>query len=336
MDRPIYYGVDIGGTKIAVIQGNKSGVPQKVVRFPSGPPAAAIARVIKELKKFGVDQHSVIGVACGDPLDRFKGVILSPPNLPGWDRINIVKQLEEAFSCKAYLMNDANAGALAEWKFGAGEQSNHMVFITAGTGFGAGLIINGMLVEGASGSAGEIGHVRLAADGPIGYGKAGSVEGFCSGGGIAQLAQAEAAAHDGAVSFNPNSSDGLEAHETISKITAKDLAEAALAGDLKAVKILEQVGYRYGEALAILIDILNPEKIVLGSIFARCRNFLEKPMRRALEKEALPRSAAICEIVPAGLEEEIGNYAALAVAWYRHQGNGQPMRPKGKDGDLSV
>lgn len=311
-ERPEYFGVDIGGTKVAVIRGNRSGVPQESVKFPSGPPEKCIKRIIKELRTLGADKASVIGVACGDPLDRFKGLILSPPNLPGWDRIPIVEKLEEEFRCKAYLMNDANAGALAEWKFGAGEQSNHMIFITAGTGFGAGLIINGMLVEGASGSAGEIGHVRLAQEGPMGYGKAGSVEGFCSGGGIAQLAQAVAAAHDGDVSF---------CKKKIENITTQDLAEAAQAGDNKAIQVFKDVGYRYGEALAMLIDILNPEKIVLGSIFARCRHLLEPSMREALELEALPRSAAICDIVPAQLDEEIGDYAALVVAWYRHRGN---------------
>lgn len=312
MQQPGYLGVDIGGTKISVVRGNLSGVPQESVTFPSGPPEKSLKRIIKELEKFEADKTCVIGISCGDPLDRLRGVILSPPNLPGWDRIEIVKELEEAFRCKAYLMNDANAGALAEWKFGAGEQSNHMVFVTAGTGFGAGLIINGLLVEGASGSAGEIGHVRLAAEGPVGYGKAGSVEGFCSGGGIAQLAQAVASENDGAVSFN---------RRKIENITTEDVAKAAHKGDEKALQLLRDVGYRYGEALAMLVDILNPEKIVLGSIFARCRNLLEPTMREALEREALPRSAAICEIVPAQLDEEIGNYAALAAAWYRHRGN---------------
>lgn len=312
MHQPSLWGVDIGGTKIAVVRGNPSGVPQESVTFPSGSPDQSLKRIIKELKNFGADQSSVIGVSCGDPLDRIKGVILSPPNLPGWDRIEIVRELEAEFQCKAYLMNDANAGALAEWKFGAGEQSNHMVFVTAGTGYGAGLIINGSLVEGASGSAGEIGHVRLAAEGPVGYGKAGSVEGFCSGGGIAQLAQAVASANDGAVLFNPGK---------IENITAQNLADAAQAGDVKAIQLFQEIGYRYGEALSILVDILNPEKIVVGSIFVRCRHWLEASMREALEREALTRSAAICEIVPAQLDEEIGHYAALAVAWYRHRGN---------------
>ncbi|MEM1157972.1 MAG: ROK family protein [Verrucomicrobiota bacterium] len=312
MQLPGYLGVDIGGTKIAVVRGNASGVPQESVTFPSGPPEKSLPQIMRELQKFGADETSVIGVACGDPLDRIKGEILSPPNLPGWDKVEMVHALEAEFLCKAYLMNDANAGALAEWKFGAGEQSNHMVFVTAGTGFGAGLMINGLLVEGASGSAGEIGHVRLAADGPVGYGKAGSVEGFCSGGGIAQLAQAVASANDGAVSFN---------RKKIENITTEDVAKAAQKGDEKALQLFRDVGYRYGEALAILVDILNPEKIVLGSIFVRCRNLLEPAMREVLEREALSRSAAICEIVPAQLDEEIGNYAALAVAWYRNRGN---------------
>jgi len=321
MNTSTYFGVDIGGTKISVVRGNASGVPQEAVTFSSGPPEKSMERIVQELEGFGAGQSSLIGISCGDPLDRINGIILSPPNLPGWDKIEIVRELEEAFHCKAYLMNDANAGALAEWRFGAGEQSNHMVFVTAGTGFGAGLIINGLLVEGASGSAGEIGHVRLATDGPLGYGKAGSVEGFCSGGGIAQLAQAIASEHDGEVSFNSGK---------IEKITAKDLAKAAQAGDEKAIQLFRQIGQRYGEAMAILVDILNPEKIVIGSIFARCRHLLEASMRETLEREALSRSASICEIVPAQLDEEIGHYAALAVAWYRHRGNSLDPRLRDK------
>ena len=295
MNRPVYFGVDIGDQDCRHTR-------ESVWRSQS--PCGSLQENLKNRSRESL-RNSKIWSGCylchrsclWGSQDRLKGeILLSPPNLPGWDRIKIVQELEEAFRCRAYLMNDANAGALAEWKFGAGDQSNHMVFITAGTGFGAGLIINGALVEGASGSAGEIGHVRLAADGPVGYGKAGSAEGFCSGGGIAQLAQAVASAHDGQVAFN---------RKKIENITTKDLAEAAQAGDAKAIEIFNDVGYRYGEALAVLIDVLNPEKIVLGSIFARCRNLIEPSMRKALDAEALSRSAAICEIMRLSWEKRL-------------------------------
>ncbi len=116
-------------------------------------------------------------------------MILSPPNLPGWDQIPITEWVRDATGLPAWLLNDADAGALAEWRFGAGRGCQNMVFLTFGTGFGAGLILNGRLYSGIDDGAGEIGHVRISPTGPVGYGKAGSLEGFCSGGGIAQLAR---------------------------------------------------------------------------------------------------------------------------------------------------
>jgi glucokinase len=205
-------------------------------------------------------------------------------------------------------MNDANAGALAEWLDGAASGCRDAVFLTFGTGMGAGLILGGRLYEGASGDAGEVGHVRLAESGPVGYGKAGSFEGLCSGGGIAQRAQQVARERDGRVAFNPGS---------IEAITAQHVVQAAERGDELATELLAAAGESLGRGLAVLVDVLNPEAIVLGSIYVRSRRFIEPAMRRALEAEALPQSLRACRIVPAALGEEIGNYASVAVARYR-------------------
>ena len=130
-----------------------------------------------------------IGITCGGPLDSKKGLIMSPPNLPKWDKIPITKIIEDNFNVPVFLQNDANACALAEWRFGAGKGTNNMIFLTFGTGLGAGLILDGRLYAGTNNLAGEIGHIRLAKDGPLGYDKKGSFEGFCSGAGIARLAK---------------------------------------------------------------------------------------------------------------------------------------------------
>ena len=249
-------------------------------------------------------------MACGGPLDEPSGLILSPPNLPGWDRIPIIQILKERFGGCAWLMNDANAGALAEWQFGAGMGLRNMVFLTAGTGMGAGLILDGRLYEGTSGNAGEVGHMRLADDGPVGYGKRGSFEGFCSGGGIAQLAQRRAREMDGRVVFNPGQIDD---------ITARHVGLAAEDGDPTAQAILQEAGRWLGRALALIVDMLNPQRIVLGSLYVRCEKFLSPSMRAALEAEALPQSLRDCEIVPAGLGDRIGDHAAVAVALYRRR-----------------
>ena len=207
-------------------------------------------------------------------------------------------------------MNDANAGALAEWQFGAARGCRHVVFLTAGTGMGAGMILNGQLYEGASGGAGEVGHMRLAPSGPVGYGKAGSFEGFCSGGGIAQLAQVRARELDGAVSYNPG---------VIEEITARHVGEAAERGEPDALALLAEVGHYLGNALALLIDLLNPEIIVIGSLYVRCGEFLEKAMREAIAAEALPEHRKACRIVPAELGEDLGALQAIAVALYRSE-----------------
>lgn len=185
-----------------------------------------------------------------------------------------------------------------------------MVFFTFGTGLGAGLIIDGKLYGGTNGMAGEAGHVRLAADGPIGYGKSGSFEGFCSGGGIAQLAKRDARkALDGG---NPLAFAQTEAE--IEALTTKKVAEFAFSGDEAAKKIFHESARRLGQGLAIIIDILNPEAIVIGSVYARSEALFAEGMYDVLEKEALRESLSVCKILPAKLGESIGDIAALCVA----------------------
>jgi glucokinase len=301
-------GLDIGGTKCAVIRVDAEGIPREVKRFPTTGVRETLAEFYGTIEEMDLGDHPVFGISCGGPLDSDEGVILSPPNLPGWDRVPIVHELTDRFGGEAYLMNDANAGALAEWKHGAAIGCRNVVFLTFGTGMGAGLILDNRLYEGTSGYAGEVGHVRLAAGGPVGYGKAGSFEGLCSGGGIGRLAQAKARELGARVAFNPGS---------IEDITARDVARAAEGGDALATELLSTVGRYLGLGLSFLIDILNPQMIVMGGIYGRCEKLLEPTMRQALQEESLPRPLRDCRIVPAALGEEIGNYAAVAVARYR-------------------
>jgi glucokinase len=185
-----------------------------------------------------------------------------------------------------------------------------MVFLTFGTGMGAGLIIDGRLFEGTNDLAGEVGHMRLADDGPEGYGKSGSFEGFCSGGGIAKLARAAAEkrlAEGGSVAFCAN-------RVSLATITARGVAEAAEAGDSLAREIYATSGRYLGRGLSMIIDFINPERIVIGSIFARCESLLRPAMEAEIAREALPAAARVCRIVPAELGETIGDYACLSVA----------------------
>jgi glucokinase len=251
-----------------------------------------------------------IGVSCGSPLDRVRGIIQAPPNLPTWVDVPIRKLLEEEFHVPCRVENDANAGAVAEHRFGAGRGTEHMIFLTLGTGLGAGIIAAGSLYLGANGDAGEIGHVRLSPTGPVGYHKAGSIEGWASGGGIAQLAvrMVEQAERRGRASVLRES---LSSH---GGLTARDVGVAAQAGDAVALSILRRAGERLGQALAMLIDVLNPQRIVLGGLAWRMGDALLAPMRRVIAREALPQTLRACEIVPAALGEKIGDVSALCVA----------------------
>jgi glucokinase len=282
-------------------------------RFATPPAGEAMARFVSELSalcgELGVGP-AACGVSCGGPLDSRRGLILSPPNLPGWDGVDVLTPLRAAFGAPAARQNDANACALAEWRWGAGQGCSSMIFLTFGTGMGAGLILDGRLYAGASDMAGEVGHVRLAEWGPAGYGKLGSFEGFCSGGGIAQLGRqaAEAALQQGRPpAWCPR-------REAMAGVSAELLAEAANGGEPLALQLLELVGRRLGQGLALLIDILNPELLVIGSIFARQRALIEPPMLAVLRAECLPHALGACRVAPAGLGEQVGDLAALAVA----------------------
>jgi len=294
-------GIDIGGTKCAVILGEITGSGVKFIDtsfFPTikdNTYKTTLDKIESEMLKI-IENANLktsdivsIGISCGGPLDSKTGVIMSPPNLIGWDDVHIVEYFENKYNIKVILENDANACALAEWKFGAGKDKNlkNVIFLTFGTGFGSGLILDGKLYSGTNGMAGEIGHIRAEKSGPVGYGKAGSFEGFCSGGGIAQMGK-----------------DGE---------TAKDIAEAAKNGDERAIEIYKKSGYYLGHALAVLVDLLNPEMIIIGSIYQRCEDLLRDACMEVLEKEALNHSVSVCQVVPAVLGDDIGLYAALAL-----------------------
>jgi glucokinase len=319
-------GFDIGGTKCAVVLGKTSGAAVAIIdRRPFATQAAngvqgVLQRLEAETRQLTVKHKSALtnikalGISCGGPLDSKRGIILGPPNLPGWEHVPLKTHFETRLGIATYVQNDANACALAEWKWGAGQGTQNMIFLTFGTGLGAGLILDGRLYSGTNDLAGEVGHIRLARTGPVGYGKHGSFEGFCSGGGIANLAQEmirKAWQQGKPVAFCRSEKDLLE-------ITTQKIAEAAQAGDRFAVEIFATAGRWLGRGLAILVDILNPERIVIGSIFTRQRDLLWPAAQKELKREALALSRQVCEVVPAKLGEAIGDYACLSIAAEEH------------------
>lgn len=309
-------GFDIGGTKCAVITAQWDGSNISLLEKAACPtdltisPEEMIEKLIVMADGILFRKPDRVGISCGGPLSSEKGLILGPPNLPGWDNVAIVEQLQDHYCVSVKLQNDANACAVAEWKFGAGRGTRNMVFLTFGTGLGAGLILDGRLYNGTNDNAGEVGHIRLDRFGPVGYGKAGSFEGFCSGGGLAQLGYSMALEKAQMGIYPLYFQEGMSARD----VTAKSIADAARAGDETALEVYRICGEFLGKGLSVIIDILNPEVIVLGSIYARCKDLLYPAARSVISREAIPASAGCCQVVPAGLGEQIGDYAAIATA----------------------
>jgi glucokinase len=315
----LYLGLDIGGTKCGLVVGDASfSIKSKIVfdtRTERGY-QAILSEFQKHIKSLLVDYSDYklkrIGISCGGPLDSKRGIIYSPPNLPGWDSVPITKIFSDEFGVEVALQNDANACALAEWLMGAGKGTSNMIFLTFGTGMGAGLILNGKLYSGTNDLGGEVGHLRLEKTGPVGFGKAGSFEGFCSGGGITQLAKSiisERLKNNQSVYFCPSL-------ELVGEIDSKIVALAAQTGDPVASEIIRISAEYLGQGLAILIDILNPECIVIGSVYARNEVLFKPIVEKVLQNEAIPAALEVCQIKPAKLGDSIGDYAALCVAIY--------------------
>ena len=314
----IYIGYDIGGTKCASIIADVEGDEVNFLSRTEIPTEKQPSNIIldklysitqEKLKELNVTPKA-IGVSCGGPLNSKAGIILCPPNLPGWVNVPITKILEEQYHIPAYLQNDAKACAIAEWKWGAGKGTHNMIFCTMGTGFGAGMILNDKIYTGTNDMAGEAGHLRLAEDGPIGFGKAGSFEGFCSGGGIAQLAKRKAIT----LLDTKTPTKLCSNYEELSTITTKKVCMLANEGDKDALEIINLSAEKLGQGLSILVDIINPEAIVIGSIFARNVDLFLPTVERVIKEECIPYSADVVKILPAKLGEKIGDYATIVVA----------------------
>lgn len=310
-------GIDIGGTKCAAVLGQADGTIRARRAMPTeaeAGPDVVLARLIdlaRELMQAeGVAAENLvgIGISCGGPLDTKTGLVYSPPNLPGWEAIPVRRLFEKAFpGVRVVLENDANATALAEWRFGAGRGTQNMVFLTMGTGIGGGLILEGRLYRGTNDLAGEVGHQTILINGPVcGCGKRGCLEALASGPAVARLARESL--HYGRGKRLVEVAGGRPAD-----ITAQHVIEAAREGDAFSRRILEEVGTYMGIGLANLIQILNPERIVLGTLAVHAGDLLLEPIRAAVTEYAWERARAVCEIVPAALGDRAQDLAALSL-----------------------
>jgi glucokinase len=324
---PYVLGVDIGGTKLSTVLATRTGEIVHKIRRPTDAhlgPEVGVTRLIEMLHEtiqagLPTQDHSQIvgiGVACGSPMDADLGVILGPPNLPGWNPVPIVEILEREFGLYARLENDANAGALAEWLFGAGRGRDHVVYLTMSTGIGGGLILDGRLYRGANGNAGELGHMRVVDHGGprCGCGKRGCLEAFCSGPSIARRAREALAAA-------PESPWAKRVRDTVEggleRVTAEHLFSAARQGDELALRLVDETAHYMGIALANVIQAFNPEVIVLGTIATAQGDFFLDRVRRVVRAETWPIMGEIVQILASPLGSRVGDYAAISVLLQR-------------------
>jgi glucokinase len=302
-------GLDIGGTKTACVEGTTQGEILQRVEIPTHATEPfsrtfpLIARQIRELIHTAQNSGrtlAAISVSVGGPLKIDEGVLINPPHLPGWHHVALKKSLMQEFpKIPVLIEHDGNAGALAEFHFGVGNRRRglkHLVFLTFGTGVGAGFILNGEILRGASDTAGEVGHWRLAEDGPLGFGKKGSWESFASGAGLVELAAQ------------------MFPRRWTSAMPIRGLVEEMVANDAEALLVAEEAGKWMGRGLALLIDALNPQVIVFGSLGVALGERVLGPARKVIAEEALPQAAAACELLPSELGKRIGDVAALMAA----------------------
>ncbi len=310
-------GIDLGGTKISTALVDADGqIIAHDYRETQAEKGQALVvnrmvdavRQVMEQADTSKDQVKAVGIGAPGPLDIHAGVVVAPPNLPGWQDVPLKELIEERVGIETFLENDANAAALAEHRFGAGRAVDHMIYVTVSTGVGGGLILDGRLYHGAEGAAGEIGHITVLPNGPLcGCGNRGCLEALAAGTAIAKRARE-------VVSQGVSTLITDLANDEPARITAKLVAEAAEQGDFEAQKILSEAMSYLGIGMASLVNLFNPQIIVIGGGLSNLGERLLEPVRRGIARHAFVASAQTVRVVLAELGDKAGVLGAAAVA----------------------
>ena len=313
----LYLGIDVGGTKIisAIVDGRGRIVARDYRETEAQDGPAAVLSQITEaatsvIAESGVNSAGIagVGIAAPGPIDAHSGVVTAPPNLPGWKDVPLKELIKDRLGLPTALENDANAAALAEHRFGAGRGTKHMIYVTASTGIGGGFILDGKLYAGATGSAGEIGHMTILPHGPLcGCGNQGCLEALASGRAIAR--EARELVHGGARTLIADL-----AHGDPDRISARLVAQAAAEGDAEAGRILDQAMAYLGIGMANLVNLFNPELLVIGGGLTKMDERLFGPVRSIIDQRAFPANAHAVRVIPAELGDDVGVLGAAAVA----------------------
>ncbi len=320
--RPMRLGIDIGGTKVAFALGREDG--EIVARWrrpsePSGSSASDLRRMAEDARRLlkqaevSLDQIEAVGVSVPGPLDRERGVVLHPPNLMGWGAVPVRDTLARELGCPVMLENDANAAALAEWRFGAGravegaraDARQHLDYLTMSTGVGAGLVLGGRIHRGRQGLAGEVGHAPVEWDGlPCACGQRGCLEAYVGGAAWAKRLRAEAPCESAVVAL----AGGRE------NATPEHVVRAAREGDAYALAEFDRFNHYLARAIVQLIFSLAPDTIVLGTIaVAAGEDLCFAPLREKVDALLWRHQRGQCAIVPAALGDDLPYLAALCA-----------------------
>lgn len=308
-------GIDVGATKVALALAGPEG--RLVARRRR--PTAATRDGPADVRRIAADARQLLGEADADwsdvasvgvsvpgPLDSERGVLLEPPNLPGWVDVPVQQLLEEASGRPVHVENDANAAALAEWRFGAGRGASHLAYLTMSTGVGAGLVLGGRLYRGKAGAAGEVGHTTVEWGGAAcGCGRRGCLEAYCGGAAWTRRLRAT----------TPDASRVVALAGTRDRVQPEHVVAAAREGDGFARAELDRYNHYLARGIANLVFLLAPEVVVLGTIPTHAGEELcLEPVRRRVSAELWPVLAHGLRILPAALGEDLAYYAGVCAA----------------------
>jgi glucokinase-like ROK family protein len=314
-ERGYVVGVDFGATHLNLLVADLSSRILEEIEYAidiqRGPEACladADMHVRELLAKAGIGLQDVLafGVDVPGPIVSEAGMVVAPPIMPGWDRYPIRDRLEKMWERQVSINNDAEMGVLGEWASGAGRGERDLVFIKVGTGIGAGLLIDGQIYRGVTGSAGEIGHLTIDENGPLcACGNHGCLEAVAGGRAIAQQAQQ-------AVQRGERTS--LSNFHPVESITAREVGAAARRGDLLSQQILTRAGTHIGIAIAGLVNMFNPGMIIIGGGVAQNGDIILEPIRQAVQRRSLPAATRIVRITTSMLGRRSSSMGAVIQA----------------------
>ncbi|MFZ5803108.1 MAG: ROK family protein [Candidatus Omnitrophota bacterium] len=313
-------GIDIGGTKISIALGNERGqiltraeIPTRTLSKTRACLQAMLACLEDLLRKSSVPRRQIqgIGVCLPGPVDSRTGKVPNSPHLRGWKGLSLRSILSRAMRLPVFLANDANAAAVGEKVFGRARKCRHFVYVTVSTGIGGGIFTEGKLLEGKSFVAGEIGHMTIEAGGePWAMGEKGCLEAYASGTAIAKYVKKQIKKGKG--------SKALKKLKKRGTLNARTIGELALRGDELAQQAFRRAGYYLGIGLGNILNILNPEMVILGGgVWKSAPSIFEREMMKSLKAHSWPEAFRSVKVVKTSLRHHVGNLGAMALVFMR-------------------